>query len=371
MTFGQPVTFTASVQGTPPFGVPTGSVSFRDGSTPIGSCNPVPLTLGTATCTVSNLAFGSHTIVAVYAGDPNYIGSMTPDNLGVADVVICLCDNASTIPAKFHTQPIPAGSYVWFNNTFEVRHVGKSGPEHDDRDDQDEDQNNGNEVWEAIATGNKTVTFRFDQQTISVPGMATALPVPNAIVTFDPSATQATTSFDAATNTWVTVAPIPSKGLSGRVFASGFAWHVPTALQGGLNPVVWKARITSDTPGLMVRWTWGAATFSTLPADPNLFGVKAASGQTPTPYGNGDRAGTPELVRQYATDGGRGHGHNPAGWRSRSATTGQCGVGTWATFTQTEWSQKVERTGRTSRRAARGQLLRLRDHRSTAAGNFS
>ena len=74
--------------------------------------------------------------------------------------------------------------------------------------------------------------------------------------------------------------------------------------------------------------------------------MKAASGHTPTLYNNGDRAGTPEAYKQFAFDGGRGHGHNPAGWRSRSTTTGQCGVGTWTTFTQTEWSQKTDRNGK-------------------------
>jgi len=168
------------------------------------------------------------------------------------------------------------------------------------------------------------------------------LPVPDAKVTIDPNATQATTTFNTTTNTWESTVPIPSKGLSGRVFASGLTWAAPVALQGGINPITWTARITSDTPGLIVRWTWGAATFSTFSTNYNALGVKAASGRTPTPYNNNDRAGTPESFKQYVTDGGRGHGHNGAGWRSRSTTTGQCGVGTWTTFTQTEWSQKPD-----------------------------
>ncbi len=357
VTFGQPVTFTATVAGqpafaiVPPFAVPTGTVSFLDGGNPIASCSNLSLSGGSAQCTVPNLGFGPHTISASYSGDGNYLDSVNSNTSGVSvsDVIICSCDSASTIPARFNAKPIAQGSFIWFNNSFELKHVGRAGNEHDDRDEADEDDNNENEVWEAIVSGNKPVTIRFDQQTITFKSGTTTygpLAVPNATITFDPNATMATTSFNAMTNTWETVAPVPSTGLSGRVFASGLAWQVPAPLAGGINPVTWTARITSDTPGLRVRWTWSATVFSTLPSDYNAFGVKAASGRTVTPFGNSDRAGTPENEKQFALDGARGHGHNGAGWRSRSATTGQCGVGTWSTFTQTEWSQAPDKYGK-------------------------
>ena len=65
---GQPVTFTASVTGF----APTGTVTFFDGGTPIGTAT---LTGSTATLTTSSLSVGSHSITARYNGDTNNLPS--------------------------------------------------------------------------------------------------------------------------------------------------------------------------------------------------------------------------------------------------------------------------------------------------------
>jgi hypothetical protein len=71
-SFGQSVTFTASVT-TLSAATPTGTVTFMDGSTPIGAA---PLnTAAQATLTTSSLALGTHSITAVYAGDSAFAGS--------------------------------------------------------------------------------------------------------------------------------------------------------------------------------------------------------------------------------------------------------------------------------------------------------
>lgn len=72
-TFGQPVTFAATVKGND--GTPTGVVAFTDGATALGT---VPLdNSGQATFTTSALTVGHHTIAANYRGDPNVPGSST------------------------------------------------------------------------------------------------------------------------------------------------------------------------------------------------------------------------------------------------------------------------------------------------------
>jgi hypothetical protein len=71
--FGQSVTFTATVAATAPgAGNATGSVSFFDGTTQIGTGN---LSAGVATLTTSTLSAGSHSITAVYSGDSSFVTS--------------------------------------------------------------------------------------------------------------------------------------------------------------------------------------------------------------------------------------------------------------------------------------------------------
>ena len=68
---GQAVTFTATVSGAG--GVPTGTVTFLDGNTSLGTGTLNPS--GQATFSTSSLATGSHNIKAVYGGDGNFAGS--------------------------------------------------------------------------------------------------------------------------------------------------------------------------------------------------------------------------------------------------------------------------------------------------------
>jgi uncharacterized repeat protein (TIGR01451 family) len=71
--FGDPVTFTATV--TSSSGTPTGTVSFKDGATVIGSAT---LAGGTATFTTSTLTRGSHAITASYGGGGGFPPSVSP-----------------------------------------------------------------------------------------------------------------------------------------------------------------------------------------------------------------------------------------------------------------------------------------------------
>ena len=61
------ITLTAAV--TSGFGIPTGTVTFMDGTTSLGT---TALAAGVATLTTSTLAVGTHSITAVYSGDANF-----------------------------------------------------------------------------------------------------------------------------------------------------------------------------------------------------------------------------------------------------------------------------------------------------------
>jgi uncharacterized protein YhjY with autotransporter beta-barrel domain len=67
--FGQSVTFTATVTGA---SGPTGSVTFSDGATTLGSAT---LSGGQATFTTTALAVGGHSVTAAYGGDANNLSS--------------------------------------------------------------------------------------------------------------------------------------------------------------------------------------------------------------------------------------------------------------------------------------------------------
>jgi len=72
--FGQLVTFTAAVAAIAPgAGTPTGTVTFKDGATVLGTGT---LNAGTATfTTTASLGAGNHSITAAYGSDTNFAGS--------------------------------------------------------------------------------------------------------------------------------------------------------------------------------------------------------------------------------------------------------------------------------------------------------
>lgn len=70
--FNTSVTFTAAVSSSTA-GIPTGAVTFKDGTTSIGSAT-LDAT-GTATLAISTLTSGTHSITAVYAGDATFATS--------------------------------------------------------------------------------------------------------------------------------------------------------------------------------------------------------------------------------------------------------------------------------------------------------
>jgi hypothetical protein len=105
-TYGQPVTFTATVTSGSGI-VPTGSVNFNDGSTTLGSATLD--SSGVGTFTTSTLTVGTHSIVAAYLGDPNNpAASSTALNQVVAKA-------ATTTTLHSSPNPSTAGSEVTFN----------------------------------------------------------------------------------------------------------------------------------------------------------------------------------------------------------------------------------------------------------------
>jgi len=104
---GSPVTLTAAV-ATTTSGQPTGTVTFLDGTTVLGSAQA--LSSGLASVTISTLAAGSHNLTAAYSGDTNF-------NASVSSVVVQLASDFSFSLSSTGgaTQTVIPGRSVTYN----------------------------------------------------------------------------------------------------------------------------------------------------------------------------------------------------------------------------------------------------------------
>lgn len=195
----------------------------------------------------------------------------------------------TTIDADFNQVAIDGGDAIWFNSSFRV--IGGDG---------------------------SPITFSTHGGQVTFSDGATnfVVPIPDATITFSPTAAQATTTFGAGH--WTTVVPA---GFADNVFLSGAKFAVPAGgLPGSISPVTWTTNIQSDTPGVVVEWQWAAAAFPGLPGY-NAMGVKPLHSATLDQYPNGDEAGT---VENYGSTGGaRGYGDGDGhGANTSSASCG-------------------------------------------------
>lgn len=182
----------------------------------------------------------------------------------------------SSISASFNNRHIGVGSTVWFNSTLNVNGLG-----------------------------NAPVTIHMTDA--AVDSGYFHVDMPDAAVTFSPTATSASTTFDSGLNTWVTVIP---SSLRKSAFLDGGSFYAWSALPGGINPVTFSANFTTDTPGVTLKWQWAAAVYSSFSSDYNALGVKPIDGRKANPYHNKDDAGTPENYKSYLVRGARGQGGN-------------------------------------------------------------
>lgn len=121
-TWGQSLTFTATVEPVAPASAtPTGTVTFKDGGTPIAGCIDIALTTTTpivAACTTSTLSVGDHTVTAAYGGDATYTAGQQPVSTvlshtvnratGTADfgeLQFVYDGNVKTLTAQLHEEP--------------------------------------------------------------------------------------------------------------------------------------------------------------------------------------------------------------------------------------------------------------------------
>lgn len=176
------------------------------------------------------------------------------------------CAAQSSNTSNFNGTSISGGHYIWFNANFTASGVPSSGA--------------------TVTFTNSTIHFTADQEY--------TLAVPNAQITFSPSASCATTSFDSITNTWMTTVPVSGND---EIFLSGLAFPVPASFANASGKVsgdvTWSGTFGSSTSGISMHWKWGAAVYTTFTTDYNALGVKPTHSNSCS-YNNSDHAGTPE-----------------------------------------------------------------------------
>lgn len=104
---GAPVTYAATVSG--PAGIPTGSVTFKDGVTVVGT--GALNGSGLATLVTGSIGAGTHAITAVYAGDANFVGSTS------SSLTHTVNQGNSAVALTSSASPAVAGTPVTFTAT--------------------------------------------------------------------------------------------------------------------------------------------------------------------------------------------------------------------------------------------------------------
>jgi hypothetical protein len=257
----------------------------------------VPASLYGSTLKALHYENGNWVDRTIPSTDPNYPSNPAPytiyasvDHLSPFLVAKKIgCQISTSVTSNFNGTPIKSGNYIWFNG-----------------------------VLKPSGLGSTPVTIRLTQQTITSANFTFS--VPDATVTFDPTATSATTTF--SNGKWVTRAP--SSGLAGNTFFAALGYQVPS-LPGGIKNVTWSATMNTDTPGVSVQWKWAAAVYTSFSSDYNAVGVKPVDDNKGSQYLNSDHAGTPENFKTKVTGGATGGGgSNYTGGYSGTASVGSC-----------------------------------------------
>ncbi len=114
---GQTVTFTAHVSGVlGTGGVPTGTVTFQNGSTALGTATLDATGIGTFS--TSSLAVGSYSVTAAYGGDANFLPSTSSPPV-ILNIVPQGSQNPSATGLKIVPDPAMLGQTITF-----TAHVG-------------------------------------------------------------------------------------------------------------------------------------------------------------------------------------------------------------------------------------------------------
>ena len=248
-----------------------------DGITQGGSA----ITPSSLTALPANPANGSGTTVALTAG--TYVLVATDSNgpassgggSASATVTVTVTGGACSAPTVTATSNFTGSTYscqnntIWFNSTVAVNGLGAQGG--------------------ILQFNNPTISF-------SANGSAVTLIAPAATITFSPTATKAVSTYNASSNTWITIVPA---GYTGNVFLTGLSYQASSRFSASNNPVTWSGSFLGSAQGMSVQWLTSATILTYCSSDYNSCGVKPVDSGSLCQYQNSDCAGTQENYRSY------------------------------------------------------------------------
>jgi hypothetical protein len=256
VTVGQKVTLTAKVTGPTGAPTPTGTVTFNNGSTALGTGTLD--TTGTATYSTTTLTATTYTLTAAYGGDANYSTStstaqaLTVDPIATTTALTIAPNPASTGQTVTFTATVtpasgtatPSGTITFKNGSAQLAAVALD--------------NTGKAVYTtstlAAATYSVTAVYSGDSNDASSISSAVSLVVNTVVVATSTSLTASSTSPAAGTSVTFTAKVTPAAGSvvptgtvtflngattlgSGTLNASGVATYSTTALPTGSDSI--------------------------------------------------------------------------------------------------------------------------------------
>lgn len=265
----QSVTFTstvAAVRGVT--AVPTGSVTFFDGSTSLGSAN---LSGGVATLSSSTLAVGTHSITAQYSGDSNFHSSTSSV---LSEVVTLAADSTALISS---VNPAGIGQSVTFTATITSTSGGAAAAPTGTVTFSDGSTSLGTTpVTSRVATfstsslalGNHSITARYSGDAnfaaTSSSGLTQAVVAPD----FTLGATPPSASVNPGSSAQYTLTVTPSNGYNGTVtFTCSSA--LPTKTTCSFSPTSTSPTNNTYAPVTLTLGTTAATASLAIPVRPN------------------------------------------------------------------------------------------------------
>ena len=211
----------------------------------------------------------------------------------------CVTSKASSCSHTISSTDVGSGCTAWFNSNFTPTSC-----------------NDG-----------ASYTFKNVSCTISGPGCPTTkIDVPDAVVKFSKSCTQATTTYDSTQHCWVTTVPAGSN--PGDVFLSGVPFQVPSGCNLNGATATWNIGESANNCGSSsLTWNAGCTGYTSFSQngcngqnDYNQIGVKVCDNSSA--YGNGG-----------STDTGYGWNYGDSGaycgGSSGGSSGGYCGSGSY------------------------------------------